>query len=296
MFMDLRRLRYFVTVAEELHFGRAAKRLHLAQPPLSQQIRLLEADLGIQLFERTTRRVSLTNAGRMLLPDARRLLADADALERVVDDYLTGQAGTLRIGFVDSASYEVMPRFLRSYRQRWPKVSFELRMMSSERQLREIVDGNLDIAISRTPGDEQQIVSTTIVTDPLYLAVDSGHRLADQQSTQLSQLNDETFIGFDRTATSTLHAELRAMLRRHGVLYDPIIEAPEYTTIIGLVAAGEGVALTPASVRTFQPPGLRYLRIRDDEATVTLWMLTRRDEPLTLVTHARDLVAELFNQ
>ena len=143
--MNLQRLRYFVAVAEELHFGRAAERLHMSQPPLSQQIRLLERELDTALFDRSTRRVSLTDAGTFLYPEAVRLLAAADGVDRLMDQHRHGRAGTLRVGFVDSAAYEVMPRVLSEYRRRWPRVGYELHTMSSDEQVQALRAGQIDL-------------------------------------------------------------------------------------------------------------------------------------------------------
>ncbi len=292
--MNLRRLRYFVAVAEELHFGRAAERLHMAQPPLSQQIRLLEEELALTLFDRSTRSVALTRAGEVLLSEARGLLRSSDSVERVMSDFRSGEGGTLRLGFVDSSAYEVMPRFLREYRQRWPKVSFELRSLSSDQQVAALGAREVDLGIGRTLGDGARATSTEILREQLYLAVPSSHQLAKQASTTLSRLAGENFIGFDQQVSPTLHAELVSMFSAVAVGYAPTIQATEYTSILGLVAAGEGVAVVPAGVRTFQPPGLRYVRVRDKAAFVRLMMLARKDHDLRLVDRGLELVAELF--
>ncbi len=292
--MNLTRLRYFVTVAEELHFGRAAERLHMAQPPLSQQIRLLEKEIGSDLFERTTRRVELTTAGRLLASEARELLRNADALDRLMHDYQAGDTGVLRLGFVDSASYEVMPRFLRAFRERWPGVRFELLTMSSDTQRAALASGDLDLGIARTSGDEPGIAQTIILEERLYVAVSSHHRLASRRSTTLSQLAGESFIGFTRTQSPALSAELSAVLANNGVDYLPVIEAAEYTTIVGLVAAGEGIAVVPSSVRSFQPADLKYVELRDTDAKTRLMMLSRSREQLRVVQHALDVAIDLF--
>lgn len=292
--LNLRRLRYFVTVAEELHFGRAAERLHMAQPPLSQQIRRLEDDLDLTLFDRSTRRVSLTDGGAAFLVQARRLLATADSVDRFLEDHRSGEGGTLHLGFVDSSAYEVMPRFLREYRQRWPEVEFELRSLSSDQQHAALLAGEIDLGIGRTMGDGANIAATEILREQLYLAVPSGHRLSEQATTTLRRLEGENFIGFDRSVSPTLHAELLGMFAAVGVGYAPIIEATEYTSILGLVAAGEGVAVVPAGVRTFQPPELRYIEIRDSSAVVRLMLLRRKGENVRMVARGLDLVVELF--
>ena len=292
--MNLHRLRYFVAVAEELHFGRAAERLHMSQPPLSQQIRLLERELDTPLFDRSTRRVALTDAGAFLYPEAVRLLSAADGVDRLMDQHRHGRAGTLRVGFVDSAAYEVMPRVLSEYRRRWPRVGYELHTMSSDEQVQALRTGRIDLGIGRAAADARSVEATLVMHEPLLVAAGAAHRLAAAPAAGLRDLADEPIIGFDRNVSPSLHAVLASMLAEEGVAYDPIIEATEYATILGFVAAGEGVAIVPSSVQTFRPPGLRYLRLREARAAVPLLLLTQATEPLPLVAQALDVVAELY--
>ena len=292
--MNLQRLRYFVAVAEELHFGRAADRLNMSQPPLSQQIRLLERELDTALFDRSTRRVSLTDAGAFLYPEAVRLLAEADSVDRLMNQRRHGQAGTLRVGFVDSAAYEVMPRVLSEYRRRRPRVDYELHTMSSDEQVEALRAGRIDLGIARAAADPERVEATLVMQEPLLVAAGTAHRLATASTAMLRDLGGEAIIGFDRRVSPSLHAVLAGMLGAEGVTYDPIIEATEYATILGFVAAGEGVAIVPASVRTFQPPGLSYVGLLEGWASVPLLLLTRAGEPLPLVAQALDVVAELY--
>ena len=293
--MNLQRLRYFVTVAQELHFGRAAKRLHMAQPPLSQQIRLLERELDTPLLDRSTRRVSLTDAGALLYPRALRLVAEADNTKRLMHQHRDGHTGTLRIGFVDSAAYEVMPRVVHELRQRRPQIGFELHTMSSDAQCQALLAGRVDLGIARAaPTGEAQIESTQVMQEPLLVAASTSHRLASKAAVGLAELAEEPAIGFDRTVSPTLHTVLVGMLAAEGVAYDPVIEATEYTTVLGLVAAGEGIALVPASVQTFKPPGLDYVSLRDERACLALLLLSRSGEPLPLVAAALETVADLY--
>ena len=292
--MNLQRLRYFVAVAEELHFGRAAERLHMSQPPLSQQIRLLERELDTALFDRSTRRVSLTDAGAFLYPEAVRLLATADGVDHLMDQHRHGQAGTLRVGFVDSAAYEVMPRVLSEYRRRWPRVGYELHTMSSDEQVQALREGRIDLGIGRAAADARNVEAMLVMHEPLLVAVGASHRLAAAPQTSLRNLAGESIIGFDRRVSPSLHAVLAGMLGTEGVPYDPIIEATEYATILGFVAAGEGIAIVPASVQTFRPPDLHYVTLRDRSASVRLLLLTRAGEPSPLVAQALDVVAELY--
>lgn len=294
--MNLTRLRYFVAVAEELHFGQAAARLHMAQPPLSQQIRRLEREYGADLFERSTRRVKLTNAGRMLYPLASKVLAEADTLQRVMAQHKAGEAGLLRVGFVDSASYAVMPRFLRSFRERWPGVTFELHTLSSAAQQVALRSGQIDIGIARSSGAEAEVSHTLLARERLYLAVPTSHRLANRHATSIKALRDEAFIGFSRLESPVLTEELRSMFSAVARNYDPIIEAEEYVTIIGLVAAGEGIAVVPETVRSFHPGDIAYLELSDPVITTRLMLLTRVDEPLFLVQRAVELAITTLSE
>ena len=292
--MNLQRLRYFAAVADELHFGRAADRLHISQPPLSQQIRLLERELDTTLFDRSTRRVTLTDAGKFLYPEAVRLLAAADGVDRLMEQRRHGQTGTLRVGFVDSAAYEVMPRVLAEYRRRRPKVDFELHTLSSDEQVEALRAGRIDLGIGRAVADPAHVESNLVMHERLLLAVGASHRLAESPPACLRDLSGEPIIGFDRSVSPSLHAVLAGMLAVEGVAYDPMIEATEYTTILGFVAAGEGVAIVPAGVQTFQPPGLHYVPLEDPGASVPLLLLRGAGEPLPLVSHALEVVAELY--
>ncbi len=267
----------------------------MSQPPLSQQIRLLERELDTALFDRSTRRVTLTDAGAFLYPEAVRLLSAADGVDRLMDQHRHGQAGTLRVGFVDSAAYEVMPRVLSEYRRRWPRVGYELHSMSSDEQVQALSTGRIDLGIGRAAADSRNVEATLVMHEPLLVAAGAANRMAAAAAARLRDLADEPIIGFDRSVSPSLHAVLASMLAEEGVTYDPIIEATEYATILGFVAAGEGVAIVPSSVQTFRPPGLRYLQLRDERAAVPLLLLTRAGEPAPLVAQALDVVAELYS-
>ncbi len=291
--LNLRRLTYFVAVAEELHFGRAATRLNMAQPPLSQQIQLLEDELGLRLFERSTRRVTLTAAGRQLYPEALAVITRAAALERSAGELRSGDGGVLRIGFVDSASYETLPRLIQSHRALWPKVRYELQTLSSDEQKVELERGSIDLGIARVVPDGD-FVARHIRTERLLAALNTDDQRAAQNSIALAALSDDRLIGFDRTTSPTLHAELAAVFSTAGGRYDPEVEATEYTTVLGLVAAGEGVAVVPECVRSFRPPQLQYVPIRDRHAHSALIFLTQASNRSQLVAHVVDLADRLF--
>lgn len=287
---SLKRLDAFVAVAEELHFGRAAARLHLAQPALSQQVRQLETELGLTLLERTTRRVALTPDGAAFLPHARTLLVAAQGVGRAAEELRVGARGRLRLGFVDSTAYELVPAFLRRFRTAWPDAEVELHTMSSDEQAQALVDGEIDLGLARTVPTRPAVDATELGHDRFLLAVPADHPVAGQQSVTLRRLSSEAFVGFSRTSSPSLHAEMRALLAGHDVAYDPAIEATEYTTIVGLVAAGEGIALVPAGVRRLQLPGVAYVQVAGADARVALVRLSRIDEPQAVVANA---IAEL---
>lgn len=289
--LSLRRLEFFVAVAEELHFGRAADRLHIAQPPLSQQIRKLEHELGLTLFERSTRHVELTDAGRILYPEAKRLMGTASAIAHTAVQLRAGQRGFLRLGFVDSAAYELVPRFLHLYRSRWPDVELDLRHMSSDDQISALDEHELDLGIARAAGDSTRIRSHVFAREPLFVAVHSQHRLYQADKVRLRELAGERLIGFDRNRSRSLHAELTSLLDANSVSYSPAVEATEYTTILGIVAAGEGIAVVPRGVRTFRPPGLRYLAITEAAASVRLVLLAGADNVFGLVGDSFNAIA-----
>lgn len=290
--MALRRLDAFVAVADELHFGRAAERLHIAQPALSQQIRQLEAELGLNLLERTTRRVALTPDGAAFLPHARQLLVSAAGVAQAAEELRIGARGRLRLGFVDSTAFDLVPRFLRRFRSAWPEAEVELHTMSSDEQARALVDGELDLGIARTAPVRPAVDSQILGHDRFLVAVPTGHPVAGQQTVRLSRLANDTFVGFSRGSSPSLHAELRSLLAAHDVMYDPAIEATEYTTVVGLVAAGEGVALVPAGVRRLQLPNVSYVAVADTDARAALVRLSRIGEPQAIVANAIDALAD----
>ncbi|MDW3179496.1 MAG: LysR substrate-binding domain-containing protein [Acidimicrobiia bacterium] len=293
--MNLQRLRYFLAVADELHFGRAAERLHMAQPPLSQQIRLLETELSVKLFDRTTRRVALTAAGEVFRIEAERVIVAADSADRVMEEFRSGEGGLLRLAFVDSASFEVMPRYLRAFRQRWPKVKHDLQIMSSSRQVDALHAGDIDLAISRTSPPDGDLVSNRFLAEPLYLVVGPDHPSHGDETVAIRDIDASLLIGFDRRLSPTLHEELQRLFEEADSRYDPEIEATEYTTILGLVSSGEGSAIVPDGVRTFQPEGTHYIAITDVGASMAMYLNRRADEPLRVVAQAELVIQELFS-
>ena len=252
--MELRHLRYFVAVAEELSFSRAADRLHMAQPPLSQQIRQLEEELGVQLFARTKRRVELSEAGRAVLPEARRVLVQAESVAGTARRFVAGEIGNLKVGFSGAAAYAVMPAILRTFRARFGQVSLILEEHSTEQQIALLASHALDAGLVRLPvaSAPAALEFKTIVREPLLLAMPHQHRLGRKRTVAVTALAAEPFIVVSRHAAPGLYDQIETVCRRAG--FKPLIaqQATEIQTIVGLVSAGMGIAIVPASVRGLQ--------------------------------------------
>ncbi|MDY0883153.1 LysR substrate-binding domain-containing protein [Dongia soli] len=284
--MELRHLRYFVAVAEELHFTRAAERLHIGQPPLSQQIQALEQELGVELLARSKRRVSLTEAGKRFLVSARRILAEADQAADDARRAARGELGELRIGFSSSVPFtSMLPRLLHDYRQAHPQVTLTLREMFAVEQMEALRADKLDIGLVRHSGLEHpaDLEFHEIRQDPLRVAINAGHPLASRAILQMSDLRDEGFIGYPPGTGSGFTLQLHRLCLAAGFAPRVVQEAREITTQIGLAAAGLGIAVLPAPFECIKIDGVRYVPLADDGAYLALAVATRRLAPSPLV-------------
>jgi DNA-binding transcriptional LysR family regulator len=292
--MELRQLRYFVAVAEERHFSRAAERLHIAQPALSQQIRKLEQQVKVQLLERTTRSVELTDAGRVLLDEAGRVLADADHAIAAVQQAADGTTGLLRMGFVSSAALRIVPTLILALRRQRPQVRLELQEGTTDVQLDKIRRGVLEVGLVREMNEVPEMASRVIVREPLVLAVPNNHRLASHRRAAISDLAGERFVVFPRNRVSRLYDHIAALCHESGVRFDIAQEAVQFPTILGLVAAQTGIAIVPASLRALHLPGLTYLPLADKGAYSTVSIVCQQHrQALPLVRHCLDIAAGL---
>jgi len=284
--MELRHLRYFVAVAEELHFTRAAQRLNLAQPPLSQQIQALEAELGVELLARSRRKVALTEAGARFLQRARQILAAAEAATLEAQRAGRGELGELRIGFTASLSLtQFFPGLIYDYRQHFPQVTLTLVEMSSAEQCKALAAQQLDVGFVRC-ADKQVppgVVLREIRRDPLRLAINARHPLANLASVSLAQLSQEGFIGYPDDAGTGLTILLRRLCLAAGFQPRVVQEGREATTQVGLVAAGLGVAVLPAQLERVRIEGVCYLAISDAGATLSLGVATAQTPPSPLL-------------
>ncbi len=294
--MELRHLRYFLAVAEELHFGRAAERLQMAQPPLSQQIRKLEEELGVQLFYRTKRRVQLTDAGQVFLEHAQLTLAQAEQAIKAAQRANHGEFGRLVIGFVGSASYDVLPDILRVYRERFPDVSLVLRELTTIQQVHALLNGRVNIGFIRPPVHDEALEVETILREPFLVALPENHSLASQAEIPLEALSREFFVLFPRHLGPGFYDQIVSLCQQAGFSPDVSQEAIEMQTIVSLVAAGFGVALVPASLQNLQRVGVIYRRIQGATPAAELAMIWRKNASLPVLQTFMAVVKEVISR
>jgi DNA-binding transcriptional LysR family regulator len=282
MHLELRQLRYFVAVAEELHFGRASIRLHMTQPPLSQAIAALEEQLGAALFLRNRRTVELTPAGSALLPEARRLLAEAAALPELVRRAAGGESGRLALAFVTSADYSVLPPFLRRYTERYPGVHLTLQEATSDVQAEELLRGRVDAGFlipPLPPRARDELDYMKVLEEPLILCAPAGLRLPASGPVRLQDLPRLPLITFPRAIAPALHDAILACFRAAGLAPAIGQQAIQMQTIVSLVSAGMGLALVPQSVSNLMRPGVEYRPLADPTPLVETGVAWRRGDP-----------------
>ena len=295
--IELRPLRYFVAVAEEMHFGRAAARLHMTQPPLSQTIQALESQLGTPLFSRNRRSVALTAAGRALLPEAQRLLIQAESLPALVQRAAAGESGQLRLAFVSSADYSVLPVALREFRSAYPAVQIDLREATSDVQLEELAAGNIDLGILIPPvPDKLKTILDyfPVLTEPLVLALPADSKLATAtRKVSLKSCAGLPLIIFPRRLAPALHDQILGCFREAGLTPSIEQEAIQMQTIVGLVAAGMGIALVPQSVSNLKRPGVEYRALKEASPLVEIGLAWRRDNTSPVLQSFLDLIQKI---
>jgi len=274
--MELRHLRYFVAVAEELHFGRAAARLNVAQPALSQQIKQLERELGALLLARTKRRVALTEPGRLFLAEARRTLAQAELAVEVARGAEAGEVGRLRIGYVDAALWGPLPEVIRIYRERFPRVTLVMLERLPAEQPTDVRRGDVDLAIGPPPPTSAQVEVAPFTEEALTVALPAGHALAALEAISIGDLADEPWVLVPPRVPSQLrNATLSAAA---AASFTPRVaqEARELDTLIALVSAGLGVTLVPASAARFPRPGVVFRPLIGEALSFRLVAVRRR--------------------
>ena len=279
--MELRHLRYFVAVAEERHFGRAAERLKIAQPPLSRQIQVLEKELGVTLFDRSRRKVDLTAAGVTLLEHARRVFETVELAARETQRAGRGERGRIAIGYPSSLAYSGLAEVLRAFRSKYPAVAISLSGLAPQAQIDALKDGRLDVGFVRAPLDEPGLASLPVRREPLVVALPADHPIASRTRIPLALLAEEPFVLFPRSRGPAFFDQLMRLC--HGAGFTPrIVQEAQQLDIVSLVAAGFGVSILPSSVRHTQRAGVAYRSIVGNPMT-DLRIAWRKDNEATVV-------------
>ena len=285
--LEVRQARYFIAVAEELHFGRAAERLRMSQPPLSQAIRQLERQLGAHLLERTSRTVALTDTGTTFLQHCRTLVAVAERAQSAATQAHAGMIGTLTIGAVTSAFTQPLPEILARFRSSRPHVELRVHELDTHRGIQALLHHQLDIAVIRHNRPERRLRTDPLRRDHLVLAIPEHHPLASHRASavELAQLADEPWVWLRRTISPGYHDELLTACRRAGFSPDARHEANSIQSQIAMVACGLGVTLVPHTSTHSTPPGVTFLELRHPVHLVELSMVRRDGTAEPLVEH-----------
>ncbi|GAA1264121.1 LysR family transcriptional regulator [Planotetraspora silvatica] len=279
MELDMRLLRYFVTVAEERHFGRAAQRLHIAQPPLSQQIRKLERQLQVQLIDRSRRPIELTDAGQALFEEGRLAITHSERAFAAARRAASGHLGHLRIGALQAAVDGVVPYVMREHRREFPDVKLDIVEQGTAQQVAQLLEHRLDIGFLRGPIDEPGLAVETLIEDPLAVVVPDEHPLANKAQIAAADLAQEPLILWTRAAAPTTYADIVELFRIHDIQPPVADESPRIQTILALVAAEIGIALLPTSFMNLGRHGVRFVPVRPPLPHRPLALAWRTENP-----------------
>jgi DNA-binding transcriptional LysR family regulator len=283
--VELRHLRYFVAVAEELHFGRAAQRLHLSQPPLSQQIRRLEDVVGYALFARTSRSVKLTGAGEAYLERARRTLRNVQRDIEEIRRIGQGEVGSLHIGFVSSAMLTTLPEIFRAYREAYPLVRLHLHESFTSRVAEGLENGTLDAGILRDGDATETLNVTTLFSEPYVAVLPVRHPCAQQKSISPGVLRNEPFVYYPRSAGGRAFEKPLALFEEHGFRPQIVQEASHWLTILRLVGAGLGISVAPACVQRIAAPEVVCIPLRGAKVVSNIELAWAAGDPRPIVQH-----------
>ena len=275
--VTFRRLRYFLAVAEELHFGRAASRLGVAQPALSRQIAELETAIGARLFDRVRNRIFLTQAGEALLPQARDILLKVSEAARLARAAGEGATGSLGVGFVGSATFSALPAFLQGFRERYEGVALNLSAMNNADLRRALVNRTIDVAFARSQLADDEFESRRVLTEPLVAAIPQSQNQRFEGELGIADLKDYRFIVYPRHPRPSFADEVIALCSAAGFSPQIADETMDLQTALALVSVGGGVSIVPASVKNSHLHGVSYLPLSDKAATTSLFMVWRRD-------------------
>jgi DNA-binding transcriptional LysR family regulator len=290
--VELRHLRYFIAVAEHLNFSRAAEELRTAQPSLSQQIRSLEDELKMKLFERTHRYVALTVEGALLLPEARDIVQRVDGLS-TLREISTEPRGPLRIASITAATIAVLPQVLPAYRQAFPNVQLSVESGTVDDNSRALVERRVDVAFLRAPLDDPRLDGALVAEEQICVALPNGHPLCSRKKIPIRALDGADMVGMRDEFTGDFNKTMDAVLREHDVASRTRVQTGSLETMLGLVASGMGIAICSATVKFMLVSGITLRPLEPRQALKSLWLAWRRDrENLPVIRSFRDQVGD----
>lgn len=293
--MELRQLKYFVAVAEEMNFGRAAKRLRISQPPLSMQIKALERELGVDLFARTTRSVRLTDAGRAFQERAEEILRSVEESAGVARSAGAGLTGRLTVGFISSATLSLLPPAVRGFRESFGGVELELKELTSGEQVDALYTGRIGVGLVRLPMSAPGIRVEPLLEERLLVALPEGHPLETLEAVPVEEISDLPLVFFTRRLVPGLHEQILELYRSVGAYPHVVQEAIHLQTIVGLVASGVGVAILPESAKRVHREGVSYRMLDAEDASSWLGLATLENDDSLLVENFAETLREISN-
>jgi DNA-binding transcriptional LysR family regulator len=277
--MDLRLLNYFVILSEELHFARAAERLHISQPPLTRAIQQFERELGVQLFERSKKTVLLTHAGAELLKDAKVLLQQTDTIANKVKQFGGTNAGVIKVGYVGAVMHCALPEALASFSKKYPDIKLYFKENANIDMLHGVSNGLLDIAFIRTWLNPENLHQELLLEDPFIVAMSSNHKLAKKHKIKPKELAEESFIIFLRECGPTIFDNTLAICKNAGFVPNIAHESTQLNSILRLVESGYGIALLPKNIDNGYSLNIKYCALESVKEKVPLLMITRKSTP-----------------
>ncbi|MBD1382964.1 LysR family transcriptional regulator [Metabacillus arenae] len=294
--MDLRHLKYFVTVADELHFGRAAKKLRIAQPPLSQQIKSLESELGVLLLHRTKRQVTLTEAGEVFYKRATKILKEVSQAKEEVRRIHNGEIGQLIIGFAGLVTFDLLPLVLRSFQAAFPNVEIVLHHLTTTEQITLLHQHDIDVGILIPPIDNNDIELKIIKEEPFVVALRKDHPHEFTSPIDISKLASENFIMPPRSAGLGYYDSIISLCHQAGFSPFTTQEAKELQTVVSLVASGIGVAILPSSIQYLKNDSVSYVSIQNCPNSIKTAIAYHKDNKSPVLGSFLNLVNGIFEE
>lgn len=286
--MDLRHLNYFLVLAEELHFGRTAERLHISQPPLSRMIQQIESDLGVVLFERTKRRVILTSAGLELLQDAKQMVLQMETVKKRLAIHGKGETGTLKIGYVGAVMHTELPMMLSTFTRNFPHINFQFEEQPNNTLLHGLNNGTLDAAFVRTWLHPENLQEKLILNEAFVAVLPVKHPLAVKKKIAVRELRNESFITFSRECGPTIFDSFLVLCSNAGFTPHILHHASQLNSVLRLVESGFGISLLPKNTESGYKLKLKFMPLENVKESIPLIMLSRKESANPALSHLQN--------